>query len=234
MTKLAAIAALALSLGACSQPAPDPVDTPTASAATTAAIAPSGPRMLIPADLDPAMLGAKIVGPQGPEVTATFTTGGRTIGDLVSYVACPQDVAECDPETMPDGTVYTYVHVVTPKLTKAAAESGGRGALLFRTARPVTGFANGIGYDRTQANAALGPEAEIEVSNDNGKLVWRVTGGDGWTTGEPITFWWQSMMPPEGPQELYQLETDGDIASGTGPFPPAQAPGPAATATGRP
>ncbi len=67
-------------------------------------------------------------------------------------------------------------------------------ATLFRTARPVGGFANGVGYDNAQAATALGSNGQIDVAADNGALVWRVIGGDGWKTGEPITFYWQSTL----------------------------------------
>ena len=131
---------------------------------------------------------------------------------MASYVACPEGVVPCDPEALPADTVYTYVHRVTPGETVASAT-------LFRTARPAGGFANALGYDNAQAAAALGSNGEIDVAADNGALVWRVIGGDGWKAGEPITFYWQSTLPPAGRAEAYMVETDGSVAIGSGPFP---------------
>ena len=52
--------------------------------------------------------------PVGPEVEASIISDGRSIGDIVSYVACPAEYDECDPEDLPEGTVYTYVHTIRP------------------------------------------------------------------------------------------------------------------------
>ena len=37
---------------------------------------------------------------------------------------------------------------------------------------------------------------------------------------EPITFFWQSKLPPEGPAEAFSLRADEKIAMASGPFPP--------------
>jgi len=142
---------------------------------------------------------------------------GQTLAEAASYVACPEGVTACDPKALPPGTVYTYVHRVTPG--KAVAS-----ATLFRTARPAAGFANGVGYDNAQAAAALGPDGQIDVEADNGALVWRVIGGDRWKAGEPITLYWQSTLPPAGPADAYLVETDGSVAIGSGPFPAREKP----------
>jgi hypothetical protein len=125
---------------------------------------------------------------------------------------------------MPKGTIYTYVHRVTPGKTVLSTT-------LFRTARPAAGFANAVGYDEAQAAAALGPDGQIDVAADNGALVWRVIGGDGWKAGEPITFYWQSTLPPTGAADAYLIETDGSVAIGSGPFPAKEKP--VAQASGR-
>ena len=91
-------------LAACGSSEPEPAPTPTPTVAA--------PRTLVGADLDLSTLGAKIVGPQGPEVRTVLSAGNREIGRLVSYVACPADTAECKPGEMPEGTVYTYVRTV--------------------------------------------------------------------------------------------------------------------------
>jgi len=90
---------------------------------------------------------------------------------------------------------------------------------LFETVREARGFTGAIGFDRKQVEEALGPDGTIRVQDDNGALAWRIVGGDGWSTGEPITFFWQSTMPPAGPAEAFALRADQKIAMASGPFP---------------
>ena len=219
MKKLALIA-LPFVLAACSESEPEPAPTPTPTVAA--------PRLLVGADLDLSTLGAKIVGPQGPEVETTLSAGGRQLGTMVSYVACPEEVTECVPGQLPPDPVYTYVHQVT--LSDAdmdspdAQPSEGPEVVeapptLFRTTQRAYGFNQSIGYSKAQAQAALGDPDAISISIDNGSLIWRVVSGSGWQPGSTITFWWQSTLPPAGPAEAYLLEIDGDQASATGPFP---------------
>ncbi len=188
-------------------PAPTPSATPT----------PDKPKTLVPADFAELTLGAKIEGPRGPEIESTFSLDGQELAEVTSYVACPDGMSECKPDDLPADTVYTYVHEVTPA-------KGVESATLFRTARAAAGFANLVGYDAAEATAALGEDGKIDVASDNGALVWRVIGGDGWKAGETITFYWQSTLPPQGPREAYQFEADGSTALGTGPFPPKEKP----------
>ena len=210
-TPLALAAFPLLALAACGSPDPEPAPSRSATAA------PDKPKTLVPADLGALVLGAQIEGPQGPEVTGTFTVDGETLAEVVSYVACPEGLDPCDPETAPEGTVYTYVHRVTPT-------EGVEGATLFRTSRTATGFANVIGFGKAEAIDVLGEDGQIDVASDNGALVWRVIGGDGWTAGETLTFYWQSTIAPEGSREAFQFEADGVSATGTGPFPPREVP----------
>ena len=214
-----------LALAACgSEPEPAPSPTPSQT--------PVGPRTLVAAGFDDQDLGPRIVGPDGPEVTASLTFEGREIGEVVSYVACPAPPApddeadlvpveegdECDPAAQVEGALFTYVHRVTP------GEGMDGQVLSFRTSRPATGFANTIGFDREEAAAALGEDYDIGVSIDNGALIWRIERGDGWDAGETITLFWQGTLPPEGPSEAYELETAEGRARVDGPFPPAEAP----------
>lgn len=211
-------------LAACGsyEPEPDPTPTPTVAA----------PRTLVGADLDLSTLGAKIVGPQGPEVRTVLSAGNREIGRLVSYVACPADTAECKPGEMPEGTVYTYVHRVTLADTEDGtqmAETDGPEVVesaptLFRTIRKVPGFNQSVGYSTAEAEATLGDPDAISITNDSGSLIWRVSRGSGWKPGGTMTFWWQSTAPPQGPAEAYLLEVDGNQAIATGPFPPEEKP----------
>ena len=184
-------------LAACGSSEPEPAPTPTPTVAA--------PRTLVGADLDLSTLGAKIVGPQGPEVRTVLSAGNREIGRLVSYVACPADTAECKPGEMPEGTVYTYVH----RVTLADTEDG-------------TQMAERDGPE--VAEATLGDPDAISITNDSGSLIWRVSRGSGWKPGGTMTFWWQSTTPPQGPAEAYLLEVDGNQAIATGPFPAEEKP----------
>lgn len=224
MRKLLLIAPLALA--ACGEePASEPAPTATPTVAA--------PRTLVAADFDPEMLGARIEGPQGPEVESAIMADGREIGRIVSFVACPADAARCVPGEMAEGTVYTYVHQVTladdldpadveaSEAEGAVAETSGA---LFRMAREATGFNRSVGYSRAQAEAALGAADAITVTSDEGQIIWRVTGGSGWKPGSTITFWWQSTLPPEGPATAYRLAVRDMTADVTGPFPPREKP----------
>jgi len=226
MIRTLACCSLVLALAACSgEPEDaDATPSPTASATTDA---PSDPRTLVAADFGELELGAKIEGPVGPEVEASIIVDGRSIGDIVSYVACPAEYDECDPEDMPEGTVYTYVHTVRPGVDdpndppfmRPVGLDEVEAATLFETVREARGFTGAIGFDRKQVEEALGPDGTIRVQDDNGALAWRIVGGDGWSTGEPITFFWQSTMPPAGPAEAFALRADQKIAMASGPFP---------------
>ncbi|MEL7728535.1 hypothetical protein AAG612_03255 [Citromicrobium bathyomarinum] len=226
MIRTLACCSLVLALAACSgEPEDaDATPSPTASATTDA---PSDPRTLVAADFGELELGAKIEGPVGPEVEASIIVDGRSIGDIVSYVACPAEYDECDPEDMPEGTVYTYVHTVRPGVDdpndppfmRPVGLDEVEAATLFETVREARGFTGAIGFDRKQVEEALGPDGTIRVQDDNGALAWRIVGGDGWSTGEPITFFWQSTMAPTGPAEAFALRADQKIAMASGPFP---------------
>ena len=221
MRKLLLIAPLALA--ACSQGEPEPTPTPTPSVAQ--------PRTLAAADLDMETLGARIVGPQGPEVETILSAGNREIGKMVSFVACPADVTECEPGEMPEGTVYTYVHQVTLSDDWTQAEQPAQGPevvesppTLFRMTQQAHGFTRAVGYSTEQAVEALGGEDAISITSDDGRIIWRVVEGDGWKPGTTISFWWQSTLPPAGPADAYLLEIDGNQAIASGPFPAEENP----------
>ena len=214
---------------ACSSEAPAPEQTPSPTPTANA-----GPRTLVAAKLEDLQLGAKIVGPQGPEVTTVITASdGTTMGQMVSFVACepgetedgdpvpPTENAECDPEAQPEGAVYTYVHTIglgEPDM-EAPDPADAPQTMVFRMIKPATGFNNVIGFDAEQAQQALGEDADIKVQVEDGSLIWRVVAGDGWQDGETLTFFWQSTRPPAGPDEAYQLRIDDTTALATGPFP---------------
>ena len=221
MKRLAFALPLMLALAACGEREPEPVPSPTATVAA--------PRSLVAADFDPAVLGARIVGPQGTVVETVLSAGNREIGTMASYVACPKDVTDCNPSKMPEGTLYTYVHEITlsdadPGAEVAATPTSGPEVVetaptLFRTTAKAHGFAGALGYSRVQAKAALGTNEAVSTTLDNGSLIWRVTEGEGWKPGSTITFWWQSTLPPDGPVDSYLLEVDGNQAVARGPFP---------------
>ncbi|ABC63227.1 hypothetical protein [Erythrobacter litoralis] len=175
-------------------------------------------------------LGAKIVGPRGPEVKVALSNASGNYADMTSYVACPDGMDPCDPATAPAGTVFTYVHIVYPGEDNDAATGSGDGAdasdveraTEFRMLRPAHGFTGSAGYSKAEALAAIGAKADIVMSCDNGALVWTVNAGDGgdqWEQGEPLTFYWHSTLPPAGPAPAYQIEVDGTAATGNGPMP---------------
>lgn len=225
--RYAALALPLLGLAACGQE-PEPQAEATPSPTPTLV----GPRTLIAAGFDPATLGPRMVGPDGPEVTSEVSFDDRAIAQVVSYVACalpeadgegeaspapaaPADDSGCDIAAQPAGAAYTYVHRVIP------GDGADGPVVAFRTSRRAGGFANTIGFSREEAQAALGEGYRIGVSIDNGQLIWRIEAGDGWTAGEPITLFWQSEYPPEGPAEAYEVETAEGRARATGPWPPA-------------
>lgn len=221
MRKLLLIAPLALA--ACSQEQPETEPTPTPTVAQ--------PRALAAADLDLSTLGAKIVGPQGSEVETVLSAGNRELGKMVSFVACPEGVEECNPAEMPADTIYTYVHRITLAETSDAETPPREGPevtenppTLFRTTEQAHGFNRAVGYSNSQALMALGNEDAISITSDDGRLIWRVVEGDGWNPGATLTFWWQSSLPPAGPTDAYLLEVDGNQAEAQGPFPAEENP----------
>ncbi|MEL6603706.1 MAG: exosortase, PEP-CTERM interaction domain protein [Cyanobacteria bacterium J06614_10] len=192
------------------------------------------PQDIDPQDFDQLNLGAKIVGPVGPEVEATFINAeGEGIGDLVSSVACPTGFVSCVPPQNPAGTTYTYIHVVTPgvdfpndppfpapETVLPLSETE-----VFRLAFPATGFNGVAGYSFSEADSALGSENEPTVeATEEGGLAWRIPTLAEWSSGERITFFWQTDRNPSGPGGTYGLagtDADGDAQSGTaaGPLP---------------
>lgn len=220
--------ALALMLAACGSDADEPpTDLETAESDGAAeALA----RNIEAVDFLDLELGAKIVGPQGPEVKAALSNPEGNFADMRSYVACPAGMTVCDPATAPEGTIYTYVHIVYPGEDNQPDSGSGEGAdssdveraTAFRMTRPSTGFTGAVGYSKDEAMAAIGAKADVVITCDDGALVWTVSAGDGgdqWEQAEPLTFWWQSTVPPAGPVEAYAIEANYTMAMGNGPYP---------------
>ncbi|MDF1834779.1 MAG: hypothetical protein P1U62_07845 [Alteraurantiacibacter sp. bin_em_oilr2.035] len=213
-------AAAPLLLGACSsEQEPAPKTRAERSPATM------GQRTLVAAGLSAQSLGPKIVGPQGPEVSSEISFEGQPVARMVSYVACPAPAEgeaaaeECVPADMPASTIYTYVHRITSTGADTEAQP-----FAFRTTRPASGFAKVIGYDRLQAESTLGHDYTIGVAEDAGLLIWRIEAGNGWDKGEELTFFWQSTIPPAGPAEAFEVQSNSGTADLTGPFPAPEKP----------
>lgn len=231
MTRLPALAMLAapLALAACS----DSDDVTDLQDADTVNEARALAQSLEAGDFMDLELGAKIVGPQGPEVEAALSNAEGNFADIRSYVACPAGMDPCDPANAPEGTIYTYVHVVYPGEDNEDDTGSGAGndssdvelATAFKLTRPAHGFTGGVGYAKAEALAAIGEKADVFITCVDDGLVWSVEAGDGgdqWEQAEPLTFYWQSTLPPAGPADTYAIEANYTEASGPGPYPAAQ------------
>ena len=197
---------------------------------------------ITPTDLSGLSLGAKIVGPVGPEVETTiaFDDGGTITGiaDLASSVSCDDRfAADCSAAAVAgtDDVVYTYVHTVVPGVDFPNDPPFPApdvvvpldDATEFRLSFPAHGFNGVAGYDFAEATAAVGatPFTILQLTDD--ALVWSVPDGSGWDTGEPITFFWQTSQRPVGPGGIYAA-TNGTLAgTGNGPLPAPVIPEPA-------
>ena len=228
---IAAVSVLALALAACGDAEVEDIDYGSElETATTDGEAAALADAVEAGDFADLTLGAKIEGPQGPEVTGMMANAKGGWADIRSYVTCPAGVNPCDPATAPEGTIFTYVHVVIPG-TDNDADTGDRegpdnnhveSAEAFAMTSPAHGFTGNVGYSKAEALAAIGPAGEVVVTCEDGKLIWTLSAGDGgdqWEHKEPMTFWWQSIVPPAGPSEAYQILADGGAANGTGPYP---------------
>ncbi|MGB0909618.1 MAG: PEP-CTERM sorting domain-containing protein [Nitrospirales bacterium] len=185
-------------------------------------------------DLDGLTLGPQIVGPVGPTVDSSFVNAaGDSLGDLQGSVSCPTGSAACIPPTNPPGTIYTYVHAITPGVDfpndppfpQPAIVVPFEDAMEFSLGFPAEGFNGVAGFSSSDTNAALGPGGDfsIELLSD-GSLQW-MTNETGWGSGETIVFFWQTTQPPSGPGGAYQISNGITLGSGAGPLPtPAPAP----------
>ena len=178
-------------------------------------------------DFDTLKLGAKIVGPVGPEVEASFNTDLGSIGDIEGYVACTDGTATCDPKAAAADMIYTYVYQVTPgvdapndaKFPQSEAVSPVSKATAFKMVLPAVGFTGDAGYSFANARKALGNDGAFTVTCSDQGLAFEIARGTEWSTGEPITFFWRSTVPPKGPMDAFLLEADGKTGIGAGPSP---------------
>lgn len=181
-------------------------------------------------DFTELQLGAKVIGAEGPQVESAFSNAEGNFADVRSYVACPKGVDPCDPNEVPAGTLYTYVYVVTPGEDNDPDRGSGEGpdnsrverANSFLMTQPAYGFTGAAGYAKPEAKAAMGARGDVVITCDEGKIVWTLDSGDGgdqWENGEPVTFYWQSTVPPAGAAQAYEIHADYTIAKGKAPYP---------------
>jgi hypothetical protein len=236
MRNLFGLSALAIALAGCSaEPTPSEVrdqEVTDLNRADTTSEAVAKAKAMPAGDFTELRLGAHLGGGKAEGVTTAMTNDAGSFADLRSFVACPAGMAACDPATAPAGTVYTYVLVVYPGGDNAAAKGVGsqntasdiERATSLRMTMPAHGFTGNAGYAKPEALAAIGPKADVVVTCDAGKIVWTVSAGDGgnqWEQKEPLTFYWQSTLPPAGTAKAYAFGADSTEAVGSGPYPAA-------------
>ncbi len=183
--------------------------------------APIHAAVLIPAtDLDTLSLGPAIIGPLGPEVPGTFTTETTTeIGNIRSSVFCPvgTEQADCPSDSIP---TYIYRHIVTSSVDDISS---------FTAAFPVSGFTGVAGYSFGESGTVGGNGNETDFNivfneDTDQSLVWNLADNSNlfFDSGETITFFWQSTIPPAGPIGSYNLSnSEVGTARGPAPAPPA-------------
>jgi len=225
------IALSAIALAACADDGVD--DAAELETTTTDGEAQALDRAIEPIDFADLELGPKIEGPQGTEIETSLSNDAGILADITSYVACPPGVEECDPADAPENTIYTYVHVVFPGEDMDPASGAGEGpdesdveaATAFYMTAPAHGFVGHAGFSKAEAISAAGEDLQVAITCDEqGALQWTVNPGDGgdqWEDGEPLTFFWQSTLPPAGPSQSYAIRANGVTATGEGPYPAA-------------
>ena len=183
--------------------------------------------MITVTDLDTLNIGAKIVGPVGPDVEVSLiNSDGDSVGDLRSSVSCPDGFTTCAPPTNPTGTIYTYTHTVIPGIDNPNdAPFPNPSTVLafddvigFSLGFEAIGFNGVAGYSFAEAfNADISFELELTAT---GELNW-TTNSDGWDTAEEVTFFWQTTQAPSGPGGTFNVNNADGTASGRGPLPRA-------------
>ena len=184
--------------------------------------------IVTPTDYASLALGGAVQGPLGPEVEGSLISDGVALGNISSSVYCPEAIEACDPESAPDGTIYTYVYQIRPGFDGPNDEGFAMPERVIPVERadgfalgfPAYGFTGVAGYSTEEAEAVLAPGINGVISCDDGKLSWTFPPEAGWSTGETITFFWQSTQPPTGePDGEYAFTGDAREATGRGPMP---------------
>ncbi|MEM1392931.1 MAG: exosortase, PEP-CTERM interaction domain protein [Cyanobacteria bacterium P01_H01_bin.150] len=188
-------------------------------------------------NFDELNLGATIVGPVGPEVeTSLVNPINLGLGDLTSSVSCPAGFESCLPPQNPAGTIYTYVHQVTPGVDfpNDAPFPAPDNTIPFNDVQEfslgfnASGFNGVAGYSFSEAQNAVGSDASFDIEQlDDGSLAWTLSGGAAWDTNssnpETVTFFWQTTQAPSGPGGIYIASNNSTSGRGNGPLPtPAQ------------
>jgi len=232
MRKLLTVSALALTVAACSdEPSPREVQDQQVTDLNSANT--DGKAYAKAKDFPAGDFTEITFGGRTAERTTSMSNDAGNFADLRGFVACPRGTDPCDPKTAPPGTVYTYTLVVYPGGDNNDDTGIGAGntvsdierATSFRMTMPAHGFTGKAGYAKPEALAAIGPKADVVVTCDAGKIVWTVSAGDGgnqWEQKEPLTFYWQSTLPPAGQAKAYAFDADGTTAVGSGPYPAAR------------
>lgn len=220
--RLTPIAIALLALAACSGgPADD--DGQTHAPGTLA----DAEHMVTPTDFASLTLGGTVQGPLGPEIEASLVAGDVAVGDISSRVQCPSEGETCDPATAPEGTIYTYIYEIRPGFDGPNDEGIAaperlipvEHATSFALGFPAYGFTGVAGYDIEASSELLAPGFNAVISCADGRLSWTFPPESGWSTGETITFFWQTTQPPAGPDGQYRFVGDGQQATGVGPMP---------------
>ena len=181
-----------------------------------------------PTDFASLRLGGMVQTPLGPETEGSLIDGDTAIGDIASRVQCPDGVDTCDPEAGEEGRIYTYIYEVRPGFDGPNDEGFPmpeqvepvENAESFALAFPAYGFTGVAGYSIGEAQDLLAEGYNAVISCEDGRIAWTFPVEAGWSTGETITFFWQSTQPPaEEPTGEYRFSADARTAIGRGPVP---------------
>ena len=155
-----------------------------------------------------------------PIVPENFDT--QVLGAQIATLSDPFGVASPPPATMGlldssvwfDGTYYTYVNTVNPLLNDNSH---------LNTAFTVSGFTGSMGWSFSDASAAGGDGDILDflTAEVNGRLHWlgleRGIGAN-WDSGEAITFFFRSTLPPTLGDYNF-LNSEASTATGFAPVP---------------
>ena len=149
------------------------------------------------------------------------------IGDIASRVQCPEDVDPCNPDEAEDGPIYTCIYEVHPGFDGSndapfdipeevhPVERAPSFALTF----PAHGFTGVAGYAVYDAEEVLAEGFNTSISCFDDRIIWSFPKESRWSTGETVTFFWQSTQPPSGPDGEYRFVADAMEAIGFGSMP---------------
>lgn len=184
---------------------------------------------IAPTDLGALALGEPVEIADRPEIDSSLIAGDVALGNLLSRVRCPDGVERCLPADLPRTTIYTYVYEVRPGFDDpnnpglampeqvVPVERGESFALAF----PASGFTGVAGYAVEPARDVLAEGFNAVIACEDGRLTWTVPADAEWSTGDTLTFFWQSTQPPSDSLGEYIFIGDGAEGRGRGPMPVA-------------